>query len=141
MVLNDPDGTRKAVCRLASRQVTSDRAEQTFKLIPRGADDPPDAPHRLAGCGGHLVGAIVEGGVCTWLAHPNGQLVLIMWPKAFRARFDPLELLDEQGQTVATGGEFITAVGGYLPERDTRSMGHKRVFAAWKASRGHPTRR
>jgi hypothetical protein len=112
---------------------------EQFDLIPRGPELSPDAPHRLAGNGGELVGALVDDGVCTWLAQQNGQLVLMMWPREFRARFDPLELLDDQGQLLATGGEFVTVVGGYLPHGDPRS-GHKRVFAAWKVTRGHPTR-
>jgi hypothetical protein len=85
------------------------------------------------------VGAIIDDCVWTWLAKPNGQLELMMWPRGYRARFDPLELLDEQGQVLATGGEFVRVVGGVLPKRDPRTHGHQRVFAAWKISRGPST--
>lgn len=101
-----------------------------FVLTPRGPDVAPNAPTRLAQSGGELVGAIVDGAICTWLAQPNGQLVLMMWPRDFRARFDPLELLDEQGNVVANGGELVTVVGGFLPPGDPRSLGHDRAFAA-----------
>jgi hypothetical protein len=132
--------------RSASRGITSPgmasdarSARPTYELIPRGPDVPRDALHRLAGNGGELVGAIVDGAVCTWLAKTNGQLVLMMWPRTFRARFEPLELLDDQGHVVAKGGEFVTVVGGYLPQGEPRSLGHERVFAAWTVSGEQPT--
>lgn len=103
-----------------------------FRLEPEGPEVPPDAPHRLAGNGGVLVAAIVDGRARTWLAKADGQLTLMMWPRVFRARFDPLELLDEAGQVVAKGGEHVTVVGGFLP---SGALGHERVFGAWKVSR------
>jgi hypothetical protein len=112
----------------------------TYELIPRGPDAPRGAPRRLARNGGELVGAIVDGAVCTWLAQTNGQLVLMMWPQRFRAWFEPLELLDAQGYVVARGGEFVSVVGGFLPQGDPRSLGHERVFAASTVSRERPTK-
>ncbi|MGH2873916.1 MAG: hypothetical protein ACRDL5_15825 [Solirubrobacteraceae bacterium] len=113
----------------------------TFVLTPHGPDVGPNAPTRLAQSGGELVGAIIDGAVCTWLAQAHGQLVLMMWPRQFRARLDPLELLDEQGNVVATGGEFVTVVGGFLPAGDPRSLGHERAFAARPVSAGTRTTR
>jgi hypothetical protein len=112
---------------MASEAQTSGR---TFLLTPPGPDVAPNAATPLAQSGGELVGAIIDDAVCTWLAQANGQLVLMMWPRGFRARFDPLELLDEQGAVVATGGELVTVVGGFLKSGDPRSLGHALAFAA-----------
>ncbi len=139
MVLNPPDSTASRRPSPSLQAVTPDRARPTFDLIPRGAELSPNSPHRLARNGGELVGALFDDGVCTWLAQRSGQLVLMMWPRDFHARFDPLELLDDQGQLLATGGEFVTVVGGFLPDGDPRSLGHKRVFAASKVTRGRST--
>ena len=73
--------------------------------------------------------------MCTWLAQGDGQLVVMMWPSTFRARFDPLELLDDEGHVVARGGEFVTVTGGYLKLGDPRSLGYELVFAAWRFPR------
>ena len=116
-------------------------ARRTFDLIPRGPEVRPDTIHPLAQAGGELVGALVEDAVCTWLVQEQGQLVLMMWPRAFRARFDPLELLDDRGQVVARGGEFVTVGGGFLvKEADPRRLGHKKVFAASAVVKGRPIR-
>jgi hypothetical protein len=57
-----------------------------------------------------------------------------MWPGNFRARFDPLEIIDNHNQTVAHGGRWVRLAGGYLKTDDPRSLGHQRVFFAWQAS-------
>jgi hypothetical protein len=105
-------------------------ARRIYGLRPLGPEVQDDAPHRLAASGGELVGCVVDGAICTWLTQVDGQLVLMMWPRAFRARFDPLELLDGDGRVVARGGDLVAVVGGYLPEGDPRTAGYERVFAA-----------
>ena len=118
--------------RVISRGMASetDTGRSTFELTPRGPDVGPNSPTRLARCHGEMVGAIIDDAVCTWLAQKDGQLVLLMWPRAFRARFDPLELLDEQGNVIAKGGEHVTVVGGFLAQDAPRLLGHQRIFAA-----------
>jgi hypothetical protein len=64
---------------------------------------------------GRLAGDQSAGGACLWLVEGNGERRLIIWPHGFRARLDPLQLLDEQGGVVATEGQYIRAGGGYLP--------------------------
>lgn len=107
-----------------------------FKLEPIGPEVSPDAAGLLAQIGGQFVGAVVGPAVRTWLMQDNGQLVLMIWPRNFRARFDPLLLLDEHGDMVAEGGESITAGGAYLKPGDTRSLGHELAFCAWGVARG-----
>jgi hypothetical protein len=107
----------------------------TFDLAPRGPDLSPHKIGLAAQASGVLVGAIVDGAVRTWLADVRGQLVLIVWPRGFRARFDPLELLDDRGRVVAMGGELVTVAGGFLKQGDARSLGHEHVFSAWQVSR------
>jgi hypothetical protein len=109
-------------------------ARRIYELRPAGPEVPTDAPHRLAASGGELVGCVVDGAVWTWLTKVDGQLVLMMWPPAFRAHFDPLELLDDQGRVVARGGDLVAVVGGELSAADPRTVGHERAFAAWTVS-------
>ena len=89
---------------------------------------------RLAQAGGTLVGAIVSGLMRTWLADRYGQLTPVMWPGNFKARFDPLEIIDNHDHTVARGGRPVLLAGGYLKTGDARSLGHRAVFCAWQAS-------
>lgn len=107
-----------------------------FDLEPRGPELSAHTIGLLAQSGGVLTGAIVDGAVRTWLADTNGQLTLVMWPGNFRARFDPLEVIDHQGAVVARGGEAVTMAGGFLVKAgDPRKLGHDRVFSAGKVSR------
>jgi hypothetical protein len=111
--------------------VDTRRERRLFELDPQGPVVSPQAIRLLAQSGGVLVGAIVNGAVRTWLADPTGQLTLVVWPQGFQARFDPLELLDERGQTVAIGGEHVTVGGAQLVKRDgRRTLGHERAFIA-----------
>ena len=109
-------------------------ARPTFDLEPRGPEPSPSTIGTVAQGGGILAGAIVDGSVRTWLTDTNGQLTLVIWPGHFRARFDPLELVNDQGEVVARGGEFVTVSGGFLKPGDPRSLGHDRVFSAWTVS-------
>ena len=103
---------------------------RTFVLTPRGPELAPNAATPLAQSGGELVGAIIDDAISTWLVQRDGQLVLMMWPRDFRGQFDPLELLDEQGNVIAKGGDFVTVVSGFLKPGDPRSLGHELAFAA-----------
>jgi hypothetical protein len=106
-----------------------------FNLQPRGREISPGMMGRLAQGGGVLAGAVLDGVVRTWLTDTNGQLTLIMWPGNFRARLDPLEVVDDQGNVVARGGELVTVTGNLLPDGDPRVRSDERVFAAWQVSR------
>jgi hypothetical protein len=79
----------------------------------------------------------VDGSVRTWLADSNGQLTLVMWPGNFRARFDPLEVIDHDGDVVGLGGHWVTVAGGFLKSGDPRALGRERVFSAWRVSEAH----
>ena len=116
--------------------MTTDKqfARPVFALEPRGPEVSGRMIGTLAQGGGTLAGAIVNGSVQTWLTDGNGQLTLVMWPGNFRARFDPLEIIDDHGDVVARGGHVVTVAGGMLRSDDPRSLGYERVFAAWQAS-------
>ena len=113
---------------------------RTYELVPAGPEVSAHAASPAARTSGELVGALVSGAACTWLAHPGGQLVLMMWPRGFRARFDPLELLDQRGEVVARGGETVTVGGGYLKRSDSRSLGYAEAFAGQPLSAVAPSR-
>lgn len=114
---------------------SGDRSERAiFALEPRGAASSPREIGLLAQAAGRLVGAIVNGVVRTWLADDDGQLTLVMWPRNFQARLDPLEIIDDHNEIVAHGGRLVLLAGGYLKTQDAGSLGHQSVFCAWKAS-------
>lgn len=114
-------------------------ARRIFELRPRNPETSLRTIGLLARSGGTLVGAIVDGAVRTWLVDPHGQLQLLVLPSAFSARFDPFELLDERGEVVAKGGEFVTVGGAHLVKTgDPRRLGQRNAFSAWQLSRGEP---
>jgi hypothetical protein len=101
---------------------------RVYRLSPAGPEGLLGAMGRLAGNGGTLVGTLHEDRVQIWLAKDDGELVLTMWPGEYRARLDPLLVLDEREQAVARGGEQLAVSGGYLPDGDPRAGGYGRVF-------------
>jgi hypothetical protein len=119
-----------------------DAARQIFELHPRNRERRGRRIGLLAQSGGTLVGAVVGGAVRTWLVDPNGQLQLLLLPADFRARIDPLELLNERGEVVAKGGELVTVGGAHLVKSDdSRRLGHEHAFSAWQISRAGPRNR
>lgn len=122
--------------------IEPDGARQTYQLHPRNPESTGRGIHLAARSGGTLVGAIIDGAVRTWLVDPQGQLQLLLLPAGFRARFDPLELLNEQGEVVASGGELVTVGGAHLVKSDdARRLGHESAFSAWGISRAKPNSR
>lgn len=104
----------------------------TYRLSPEGGHS-VHGPQHLAVVRGLLNGALVDGAVRTWLERDD-RLILLVWPREFRANIDPLELLDENGQVLARGGERIAVGGGSFPE-ETTVRGSTRSFHAWSVSR------
>ena len=74
------------------------------------------------------MGSFVAGRVQLWLARDDGELLATMWPGEYRARLDPLVVIDEEGRVVARGGEHLHVSGGYLPSDDSRIAGYNGVF-------------
>jgi hypothetical protein len=70
-------------------------------------------PSRLAAMSGVLVGFVAQGLAWVWLQGGDGSLTPLAWPRGYRARFGPLELLDAQGLCVARGGERVRVGGGF----------------------------
>jgi hypothetical protein len=73
---------------------------------------------------------LVDGRVQIWLARSDGELLATMWPGEYRARLEPLMIVDEEQRVIARGGEHVNVVGGFLPPGDSRAVGHDRgVFS------------
>jgi hypothetical protein len=53
-----------------------------------------------------------------------------MWPGEYRARLEPLVLLDEHERPVAKGGQEVDVVGGFLPSNDARASSYSRGLFA-----------
>jgi hypothetical protein len=117
------------------------RSQPIHELLPRGVRS-TDGPAWLALNEGTLEGALVNGKVRTWLRSDTGRRTLVAFPQTYRARLDPLELLDDHGRVVAHGGEFISVSGGTPTEPDPHErlgVRYKPYFVAWKVShRGRP---
>jgi hypothetical protein len=103
---------------------------RSYCLFPPGPEGRLGGPHRLARRGGRLVGSMVDGRVQIWLAQTDGELVATMWPDEYRARWEPLVLLDEQERLVARGGQEVHVVGGFLPSDDARASSYSRGLFA-----------
>jgi hypothetical protein len=108
----------------------------TYRLSPPGPVGFLSGPSRLARCGGTLVGERVDDRVAVWLVHEDRRRTALMLPGEYSARVDPLELLDEHGHTIASGGDEIVVVGGFLPGDDARAVGYEQgVFCAGRVLR------
>jgi hypothetical protein len=109
-------------------------ARRLFTPEPSG---PPRSEKRigaLAQHGGVLVGCITYEAALTWLANPDGELTRLIWPADFRIRFDPLEVLDEQGEVIARGGQLTLAGGSFIIKTDDPRSAGQKAFAARGAS-------
>ena len=52
------------------------------------------------------------GNACIWLTLADGtRTYLLLFDEVDLVRFDPLRLVDDRGQTIATVGDIVTAVG------------------------------
>lgn len=100
-----------------------------YELDPPGPRVSRDAAALLASNGGVLVGTIVDDAVRTWVSSPEGELTLLIWPWWYRAHFDPLEVIDDEGEVVARGGEHVSLGGAHAVKRpDPRCLGHEHAF-------------
>jgi hypothetical protein len=78
---------------------------------------------------------VLEGGrtaseeYCVWV-RAGQRRVPVVWPADFRARINPLELLDSNGKVVARGGEHVSLTGAELAvdAHDPCMLGHARAF-------------
>jgi hypothetical protein len=65
--------------------------------------------------GGRLTGGVAaDGTYCVWLTD-RGEPQAVLWPPGYRARLDPLEILDPDGQIVAREGDMLVVSGGTVP--------------------------
>lgn len=96
---------------------SANASNRAYRLSPPGPEGQLGGRSRLATNGGKLVGRVIDGRVEIWLTRDNGTQVLTMWPGEYRARLEPLELLDERGQVIAGEGDQIRVVGGFLPAK------------------------
>jgi hypothetical protein len=67
---------------------------------------------------------------CLWLRSATGHRVPVIWPAGFRARLDPLEVLNPSGQAVARAGEHLVLGGGFraVDPADPCSLGQDQAF-------------
>ena len=92
-----------------------DQPSRTIVDVPTSAWEPGD-PAFLAGLEGTVQGEQTGPGKCRiWVERDDGEIVPVVWPHGYRARLDPLELLDASGAVVAVVGTEISVAGGFIP--------------------------
>jgi hypothetical protein len=104
-----------------------------YLLEPLGPVGRIGRASRLAVLRGTLVGKFDGGRVATYIETSVGGRIAVMWPGEYRARLDPLEILNERGDVVAAASESVQLTGGHLPGDDPRPGGRRRVFFASRA--------
>ena len=79
--------------------------------------------------GGRLTGGVAaDGTYCVWLTD-RGESEAVLWPPGYRARLDPLEILDPDGQIVAREGDMLVVSGGTVPvDPAPGSLGQSAAF-------------
>jgi hypothetical protein len=95
--------------------MTDAPSDRPVAAVPTSSWRPGD-PSRLA----LLIGTVEGGGTsdghfCVWVRRESGEIVPVVWPAGFRARLDPLELLNAQGAIAAAAGDRINVCGGLMP--------------------------
>lgn len=104
-------------------------AKRTVVDLPTSGSRYGEAPSRLAHIEGTLASSWQEGDGCVWLGTGEDEQEPLVWPRGFKARFRPLEILDDKGKVVAHEGDLISAAGGYAPAKGKRCMfGHSEAF-------------
>jgi hypothetical protein len=108
-----------AVCLLVLLGVAGGCAGQQGDpvAVPTHQEQDGEGFSETAEISGRLTGETVEGGACFWLEREDGERllrVLVVWPAGYRAKLQPLQLLNAEGEVVASEGQFIYAGGGYI---------------------------
>lgn len=91
-------------------------------------------PSRLAWVGGQLDGELQDDQVLVRLRGGATETILML-PGEYRARLDPFELLDENGEVIARAGDSVGATGGFLPAGDPRTLGLGPVFSTGRLAK------
>jgi len=86
-------------------------------------------PAFAARSGGRVTGGVAaDGTYCVWLTD-RGEREAVLWPPGYRARLDPLEILDPDGQIVAREGDMLIVSGGTVPvDPAPRNLGQYEAF-------------
>jgi hypothetical protein len=81
----------------------------TFQLPSNGWT--PDQPMMAARLQGKFHADMTDHGAEAWMGERNPTT----WPKDYRVRFSPTELIEPTGRVVASEGDEITSGGGWSP--------------------------
>jgi hypothetical protein len=80
---------------------------------------------------GTLTGGTRDGGhYCVWLTE-RGTTFAVIWPHGYRARLNPLEILNPAGTVIAQEGDTLTVGGGLIDVDHSMpcSLGQSSAFA------------
>jgi hypothetical protein len=85
-------------------------SQQEYKLPTDGWTEGQGGMDALLQGPFHAV--VRDGQACAWLGDREVQT---LWPKGYRLRTNPLELVDPRGRVVAKEGDHLTSGGGIVP--------------------------
>lgn len=73
---------------------------------------------------------------CMWVEESGSEEpISVLWPEGYQGRFDPIELLDGDGQIIAREGELIELAGGDATAVETSDCRvSTRLWAAWQVT-------
>ena len=118
-----------AACNDSSSDQTSDSPLQG---LPLPTTSPiPDGGNLGALTTGTFHAARTPQGACAWIGEKRAAFV---WPYGYRVSFDPVELLDPDGQVVAREGDIVTVGGGFGTVRDKMACASVGEEDAWFAN-------
>jgi hypothetical protein len=98
--------------------------------VPTSSWRPGDFAHEALMTGTLAGGRVGSGEYCVWVTRESGEAIPVVWPAGFRARLDPLELLNAEGAVVARAGDKLSVGGGAGPVEpgDPCSLGEDGAF-------------
>ena len=118
-VVGDPPPVRIRVLEASEHPVEYGAiGRRSYPLLSSGWE--PGASQRDALASGVFHAALTKDGACAWLG--DGATVYF-WPKGYRVRFNPTELLDQNGQVVAREWDRVSFGGGGRPGSEKSRCG------------------
>lgn len=103
--------TLAAACTHKGPQSNPKTSSRASYALPSDGWTPGDFA-MTAAASGPFHAALTSGSACAWVGESKSAF---LWPKGYRVRFNPAQLISPAGAVVATEGVTITVGGGSLP--------------------------
>lgn len=105
---------------VAGGSVVASNARSHQYPLPTDGWKPGDSAV-IAALFGRFHATLTTSGACAWMTSPNHGTVYL-WPKGYRVRFHPTELLSPNGKVVARQDQEVNAGGGFYSQHGAASL-------------------